>query len=86
LAPDVHVPWRARLRGGARNLTLFVIGTLLTGVVIGTFYYYCAAFLAVNRVGLLYLLPLPTSLALLLGFLALDFTDYLYHRISHERK
>jgi sterol desaturase/sphingolipid hydroxylase (fatty acid hydroxylase superfamily) len=67
-------------------LTLFIIGTALTSLVIGTFYYLCAAFLALNRVGLLYLLPLPAWLALLLGFLALDFTDYLYHRISHERK
>jgi sterol desaturase/sphingolipid hydroxylase (fatty acid hydroxylase superfamily) len=86
VVPDVRTAFGARVRGDARNLAVFVLGTALTSVVLGTFYYYCAAFLAANRVGLLYLVPLPAWLALLCGFLALDFTDYLFHRLSHEKK
>jgi sterol desaturase/sphingolipid hydroxylase (fatty acid hydroxylase superfamily) len=86
VVPDVRTAFAARVRGGARNLAIFVLGTALTSVALGTFYYYCAAFLAANRVGLLYLVPLPAWLGLLCGFLALDFTDYLFHRLSHEKK
>jgi sterol desaturase/sphingolipid hydroxylase (fatty acid hydroxylase superfamily) len=84
--PDARARFPARLRGGGRNLAVFALGTLATSVVLGTFYFYCAAFLAVNRVGLLYIVPVPAWLGLVLGFLAIDFSDYLFHRISHDRK
>jgi sterol desaturase/sphingolipid hydroxylase (fatty acid hydroxylase superfamily) len=86
LVPDQREALAVRTRNGARNLALYLIGIVLTTIVIGTFYYLGAAFLAANRVGLLYVVPVPTWLGLLLAFLALDFTDYLFHRISHEKK
>jgi sterol desaturase/sphingolipid hydroxylase (fatty acid hydroxylase superfamily) len=84
--PQVRTAFRARLRSGARNLGIFILCTLVTSVVIGALYYWSAAFLAVNRIGLLYMVSLPFWLALVLGFIALDFGDYLFHRISHEKK
>jgi sterol desaturase/sphingolipid hydroxylase (fatty acid hydroxylase superfamily) len=86
VVPARRTPSRVRIRSGLRNLTMYAIGTVATSVVIGTFYYVGAAFLATNRVGLFYAVPLPLWLVVVLGFLALDFTDYLFHRVSHERK
>jgi sterol desaturase/sphingolipid hydroxylase (fatty acid hydroxylase superfamily) len=84
--PEVRAGIRQRLRSGSRNMALFVITTVVTSLVIGAFYFYGAAVLAVNRVGLLYASDLPGWAVIATGVIALDFSDYLYHRISHERK
>lgn len=84
--PERREPLTVRARSGARNLAMYLFGVALTSAVIGTFYYVGAAFLAVNRVGLLYAVPLPNWLRLVIAFLAIDFGDYLFHRVSHERK
>jgi len=84
--PDVRAALAIRLRSGARNLTLFILSSIVTSLVIGTFYYYGAAVLAINHIGLLYWLPVPTWFSLLLALIAIDFTDYLFHRISHEQR
>ena len=86
IVPAQRASLSVRLRSGARNLAIYAIGVVLTSAVIGTFYYVGAAFLAVNRVGLLYALPLPWWLQVVIAFLALDFTDYLFHRVSHEKR
>jgi sterol desaturase/sphingolipid hydroxylase (fatty acid hydroxylase superfamily) len=86
VVPERRETLTVRARSGLRNLTLYVIGMVVTSAVIGTFYYLGAAFLAANRVGLLYVVPLPAWVSLLLAFLALDFTDYLFHGVSHEKR
>ena len=84
--PERREALAVRARNGTRNVAMYVFGVVLTSAVIGTFYYLGAAFLAVNRVGLLYAVPLPSWLRLAIAFLAIDFGDYLFHRVSHEHK
>src|SRR5207248_10361283 len=40
--------------------------------------------MAWQRIGVLYLLPLPAWLHAVLAFLLLDFLDYVFHRASHR--
>ena len=80
------LPWRARLTHVGRNAMLWVISTILVSVVLGGLLIGVALWLEVHRVGILYSWPVPAWLLFVAGFLALDFGDYVYHRLSHQTR
>lgn len=84
LAPLRPMPWRLRLRHVRRNAGLWIVSTLLLSVLTGSALFGIALWLEAHRVGLFNLVPLPLWTVFVGGFLALDFADYVFHRLSHQ--
>src|SRR5256885_7868050 len=74
----------ARLRHGAHNLVLWLFGIAVISLLFGLSSWYLLIWMAWQRIGVLYLLPLPLWLHAVLAFLLLDFLDYVFHRASHR--
>lgn len=87
LVPDGVAPtWRARVRHIGRNTGMWLISTILVSVVFGSLFISVALWLEVHRVGILHAWPVPGWLLFVIGFLALDFADYVFHRLSHQAR
>jgi sterol desaturase/sphingolipid hydroxylase (fatty acid hydroxylase superfamily) len=77
-------PARERLLHIARNGGLALVTTLLVSTLSGGALLTLLRSLEMNRVGLLHLVDTPVWLQVVVGFVALDFADYVFHRMSHE--
>jgi sterol desaturase/sphingolipid hydroxylase (fatty acid hydroxylase superfamily) len=77
-------PWRERARHVGRNSALWIVGVLVLSLVMGTLLIGVAFWLEAHRIGVMHLLPLPAWAVFAIGFLALDFGDYVFHRLSHQ--
>lgn len=84
LAPLRATPWRARLRHVGRNAGLWLVSTLVLSFVTGTALIGLALWLESHRIGLFHFVALPAWAVFIGGFLALDFGDYVFHRLSHQ--
>jgi sterol desaturase/sphingolipid hydroxylase (fatty acid hydroxylase superfamily) len=84
LAPLRATSWRMRLRHVARNAGLWLVSTFVLSLVTGTALIGLAVWLESHRIGLFHFVALPTWAVFVGGFLALDFGDYVFHRLSHQ--
>lgn len=75
---------RRPLHRVARNATLGVSALAASAVVESAIVRSVGAWAARHRVGLLYRLPLSFRVKQLLGFLALDYSIYLWHVVNHR--
>jgi len=75
---DMH-RWRHARRNLGMTLLAFVAFGALGGVKAGT-----AAWVTVRQFGLLNLVALPWAVRIVLSFMAIDFVNYLGHRLQHE--
>lgn len=73
-----------RVRHLARNLMLWLIAMLLINVAVGTAAMLGFAWLEHHRIGLFPLLGVPLIAQAVLGFLIVDASDYVFHRLSHQ--
>ena len=72
------------LRHTGRNLGLWTLGIVISSVLLSGLLVMLMYALEVNKIGVLYFLGDTTVLSAILGFLVLDFGDYLFHRVSHQ--
>jgi sterol desaturase/sphingolipid hydroxylase (fatty acid hydroxylase superfamily) len=77
-------PVRERLVHIANNGGIALVATLFVSALLGSVLLPLMSSLEVNRVGLLHFVAAPVWLQIVSGFLALDFADYVFHRMSHE--
>lgn len=77
---------RARWTHIGRNAGLWLVSTVIMTLVFGSVFFSLALWLEMHRVGIMYLWPLPGWLLFVVGFLVLDFGDYVYHRLSHQTR
>jgi sterol desaturase/sphingolipid hydroxylase (fatty acid hydroxylase superfamily) len=77
-------PWRQRWWHLLCNIVLWIVSIALFSLSIGPAYLPILPALESLKIGLLYLVDLPFWPMVLLGFLIYDFSDYLFHRLSHE--
>lgn len=77
-------PLRQRWRHLLCNTGIWIASIAVFSLTIGPAYLPVLPFLESFKIGLLYLVDLPFWLMALLGFLIYDFSDYLFHRLSHE--
>ncbi|MEP7063576.1 MAG: sterol desaturase family protein [Betaproteobacteria bacterium] len=86
LPQGIAQPWRTRAVHVGRNAGLWIITTIIVSLVFGSAFIGVALWLEVHRVGVMYLWAAPGWLLFLVGFLALDLADYVYHRLSHQSR
>jgi sterol desaturase/sphingolipid hydroxylase (fatty acid hydroxylase superfamily) len=67
-----------------RNTALWLVGVLTVTLIFGALLGDLFRWLADHRVGLLHMVDIPAWLAAVVGFLLLDFSDYVFHRLSHR--
>jgi len=84
LAPRERRSWRHRARHGARNATVWLISIVVVSVLFGTAFAQATVWLERNQVGLLHATALSPWLRAIAGFLLLDFSAYVIHRLSHS--
>ena len=85
LTPLVVFPGSSgRLRHLTRNLVLWLITMLLINLVVGGALMLGFVWLEHHRIGLFYLLGVPLVAQVVLGFLIVDASDYVFHRLSHQ--
>jgi sterol desaturase/sphingolipid hydroxylase (fatty acid hydroxylase superfamily) len=84
LAPRERRVLRQRAAHALRNTSIWLIALVLVSVLFGAALGGMLQWLAQHRVGLLYALDAPLWLAAPVGFLLLDFADYVLHRLSHS--
>ncbi len=85
LLPPAGYRWNvARFRHAGHNLLLWIGGVVVASVVFGGSVWYVLQVLQFHRIGVLYLLPLPTWLMAILAFALIDACDYVFHRMSHN--
>jgi len=77
-------PTRERILHIARNGGLALVTTFLVSALLGGVLLTLSQSLETNRVGLLHFVAAPVWLQIVVGFLALDLADYVFHRMSHE--
>jgi len=73
-----------RVRHLARNLVLWLISMSLINLVVGGAVMLGFVWLEHHRIGLFYLLGMPLVAQVVLGFLIVDASDYVFHRLSHQ--
>lgn len=83
VAPRERQSWGLRARHGAHNLALWLIGILLVSILFGAGFANAAIWLERSRVGLLNAVDAPWAFRAVAGFLLLDFSTYVLHRLSH---
>ncbi len=84
LAPSYVRTMHGRMRHVLANTALWLFSVLLLTLLFGTLLGDLFRLLAEHRIGLLYYLPAPPWLVAIAGFLLLDFSDYIFHRLSHR--
>lgn len=75
-----------RLRHVLSNFVLWLLGSLLLSLILGSYIIYAQFWLEYNQIGLLHLFALPTLLLAVCGILLVDFGDYAFHRLSHQTR
>ena len=84
LAPRAERRLGRRAAHMLRNTGVWLVGVLAVTLVFGTLLGDLFRWLADHRIGLLPMLGLPAWLGAVVGFLLLDFSDYVLHRLSHR--
>ena len=85
---EVRAPWRCGVRpDGLRWLqssVLMIIGTGTARLILPLSIYSASVFAAAAGIGLFHRVDAPLWLAFIAGLLALDFFDYVRHRLEHK--
>ena len=79
--------WKAKWKHSVTNM-LFIMAALPVQLFMTIFVLIISAWAVTNHWGLLFLLPHPGSIVVkyLIGFILLDFCEYVYHVIMHKIK
>lgn len=85
LRPLVAIPASpGRVRHLARNLLVWLISMSVVNLLVGSAVMLGFFWLEHHRIGLFYLLGIPLVAQVVLGFLIVDASDYVFHRMSHQ--
>ena len=84
--PKAPISASVRAQHIAGNFLLWSVSVLLLSVFVHSSVTVVQALSELHRIGLLYSVGAPTWLAAVIGFLAADFADYVFHRASHRSR